>query len=465
MHNKSNAVHIPATHTQAARITRSSQGIDQAIGAAAPQQYSNRYLAYVLFILFLGMTLSFADRQLINILVEPIKQEFGASDTEMGLLTGLAFVLFYATMSIPLARLADRRSRRNILVIAMAVWSAMTALCGMSTNFIQLALSRFGVGVGEAGGGPASYSMTADYFTPQRRNTAFGILGAAAPFGILVSMYGGAVIATHYGWRATFLALGIPGIALAGLIYFTVKEPLRGRWDAKKVAGPDLSMRQVLLLLWRDRAMRTVALASGFTAVSGFASGAWLPSFFIRVHDLSLIEAGLALGLGGTVGGMLGGVVGGILADRLARRHSSWQLKIAALGTLLSIPSQGLVLLWPHGSSIAVGAMNLPVAVMLVPFGAFFMAFMQGPSVAAVQNLAAPEIRTQATAAFFFVTSALGMGLGPICVGALNDAIAPVAGDDAVRYSLLGSLVFMLLGASLFWRAGHYYAAALLRKS
>lgn len=423
--------------------------------------YSKAYLGYVLFVLFLGMTLSFADRQLINILVEPIKAEFGATDTEMGLLTGLAFVLLYATMSIPLARLADRKSRRNILMIAMAVWSAMTALCGMSANFLQLALARFGVGIGEAGGGPASYSIAADYFSPQRRNTVFGILAAGAPFGVLLSMYGGAVVATHYGWRATFLGLGIPGILLAILIYFTVQEPPRGRWDTQRSDAPELGIRHVLQLLWRDRALRYTALASGLTSISGFASAAWLPSFFIRVHDLSLVEAGLALGLGGTLGGMLGGVMGGVLADRLARRNPRWQLNVAAIGTLLSVPAQCLVLLWPHGAAVTIGGMNLPVAVMLVPVGASFLAFMQGPAVAAVQNVAAPPIRTQATAAFFFVTSALGMGFGPVSIGIINDAIAHTAGDEAVRYSLLGSLVFMLIGALLFWRASHYYAAAM----
>lgn len=444
---------------------RSVDARDPAAQAAPAPIYSKTYLGYVLFILFAGMTLSFADRQLINILVEPIKAEFGATDTQMGLLTGLAFVLLYATMSIPLARLADRTSRRNILAVAIAVWSAMTALCGMSASFVQLALARFGVGIGEAGGGPASYSIAADYFPPRLRNTAFGIIGAGAPFGILLSMFGGAIIATHYGWRATFILLGVPGVLLSLLIYFTVREPLRGRWDAQRPESLDLGMLQVLQLLWRDRAMRLTALASGITAISGFASGAWLPSFFIRVHGLSLIEAGLALGLGGTLGGMLGGVFGGVLADRLARRHVSWQLNVAALGTLLSVPSQGLVLLWPHGSTIAIGTMNLPVAVMLVPFGAFFLAFMQGPSVAAIQNVAATPIRTQATAAFFFVTSALGMGLGPLGIGLINDTIVHVAGDHAVRYSLLASLVFMLAGALLYWRASHHYTVAMQRRA
>jgi MFS family permease len=434
-----------------------------ALGDEAAPGYSKAYIGYVLLISFLAMTLSFADRQLVNILLEPIKQEFGATDTQMGLLTGLAFVMCYATMSIPLARLADRSSRRNILAIAMAVWSAMTAFCGMSGNFMQLALARFGVGIGEAGGGPASYSMVADYVRPQRRSTALGILAAGAPVGILVSMYGGAVVSTHYGWRAAFLALGIPGVILALLIYLTVREPLRGRWDPPKVAAPELSMRAVLLALWRDPATRTVALASGVTAISGFASGAWMPSFFMRVHGLSLVEAGMVLGVGGTLGGMLGGVVGGILADRLAQRHPSWQLKVAALGTLLSIPSQVAVLLW-QGPAIALGSMTLPLVVLLVPVGGFFIGFMQAPSVAAVQNLAAPHIRTQATAAFFFVSSTLGMGLGPISIGILNDLATPFAGEEAVRYSLLASLLFMLLGAFLFWRAGHFYAAAYLRR-
>ncbi|HSB97914.1 MAG TPA: MFS transporter, partial [Spongiibacteraceae bacterium] len=230
---------------------------------------------------------------------------------------------------------------------------------------------------------------------------------------------------------------------------------------AQEKPSPQPSIRQVLLLLWRNPAMRTVALASGVTAISGFAAGAWLPSFFIRVHGLSLIEAGLSLGLGGTLGGMLGGVVGGILADRLSKRHLSWQLKVAALGTLLSLPAQSLVLLWPEGNYFAIGNANLPIAVLLVPLGAFFMAFMQGPSVAAIQNLAAPEIRTQATAAFFFVSSALGMGLGPLSVGLLNDALTPLLAENSVRYGLLASLLFMLLGGLLFWRAGHFYALAL----
>jgi hypothetical protein len=153
-----------------------------------------------------------------------------------------------------------------------------------------------------------------------------------------------------------------------------------------------------------------------------------------------------------------------LLAERMARRHHGWQLNIAAIGTLLSVPAQSLVLLWPHGATVAIGGMTLPMAVLLVPFGGFFLAFMQGPSVAAIQNVATPAIRTQATAAFFFVSSSLGMSFGPVSVGILNDSIARIVGDEAIRYSLLGSLVFMLLGAFLFWRASHHYAQAMQRR-
>jgi MFS family permease len=204
-----------------------------------------------------------------------------------------------------------------------------------------------------------------------------------------------------------------------------------------------------------------VALASGVTAIAGFAAAAWMPSFFMRVHHLSLIEAGLSLGLGGTIGGTLGGIVGGILADRLSKRDISWQLKIAALGTLLALPAQALVLLWPHADYILLGRLQLPIAVIGVPVSGFFLAFMQGPAIAAVQNLTAPEVRTQATAAFFFITSTLGMGLGPLSVGLLSDVLTPLVAENAVRYGLLASLLFMFLGALLFWRASYFYAAQL----
>jgi MFS family permease len=452
-------------------MSEGESGVADQIAGVGPasstvaRDHSPAYLRYVLGVLFLGAALSFANQQLINILVEPIKREFGATDTEMGLLTGFAFVLCYAALSMPIARLADRSSRRNILAIATALWSAMTAACGVSANFWQLAAARFAIGIGEAGGGPVSHSMLADYFPPHRRGTAFGILAAGPLAGVLISMFGGAVIATHYGWRSAFVALGVPSMLLAMVIGLTIREPRRGRWDPPSSTGASgLRIREVLLHLWRDPATRTLALASSAAAVSNFALAAWTPSFFIRVHGLSLIEVGIGMGLGGTLGGIAGSISGGMLADRLVARHRSWQLKVAALGCLLSPPATALVLLWPSGDYWTVGTLRVPTIFAWVPVGAFLMTLMQGPAAAAVQNLIAPAIRTQVTAAFSFFTTAIGMGLGPLGVGMLSDALAPAAAENSLRYGLLASLSSVFVGGLLFWRAGNLYAAALSRR-
>lgn len=430
---------------------------------ATGKQYSRAYLAYVLGVLLLASMFSFIDRQLVTILIEPIKAEFGASDTEMGLLTGLAFAVFYVTLGIPIARLADRSSRRNVLAIAITLWSAATAACGLAGNFAQLALARIGVGIGEAGGGPPSQSMIADYFPPRRRGTALGILSTGAHFGMLFSMFGGAVIAHQFGWRAAFLVVGIPGVLLGLLVWLTVDEPLRGRWDQAAVARQPQDLRATLAELWASRAFRLVALAVGITSVSGFGLATWTPSFFMRVHNLSLIDAGMLLGVAGTLGGLFGAIGGGLLSDRLGRRDSSWQLKVGAVGALLSVPVQVAFLLWPHQHTVMLGEFALPVAVLFMPFSSLFLAFWMGPSFAAVQNLARPDARALAAALIMLLTNLIGMGLGPLLVGMLSDALQPAFGDESIRYALLISLVSIFIGAILFWRAGDHYKREIAR--
>lgn len=445
-------------------VDRSAAGFAPVVPAAG--NHSTAYQRYVLGILFLGSTLSFSDQQMINILVEPIKTEFGASDSQMGLLTGFMFVLFYTLLSLPIARLADRGSRRNILSIAMALWSLMTAFCGLSANFWQLAAARFGVGIGEAGGGPSTSSMLADYFPPQRRGMACGIMAASPPLGVLISLCGGAIVATHYGWRTAFLMLGIPGVLLAAIVRLTIREPRRGRWDEPQPAAAAIAgMREVLAVLWRNPPIRALALASSAVALFTFGAGSWMPSFFIRVHGLSLVQAGIALGIGGTLGGIVGSILGGLLADRLASRNHRWQLRISALGCLLALPMQALMLLWPRGDYLALGAMQLPVVFIWVPVGTFFLALMYGPAGAAMQNLVPPAIRTQANAAFFLLTSAVGMGLGPLGVGMVSDMLAPGLAENSMRYGLLSALFFLLAGGVLFWRAGDLYATVSNRRA
>jgi len=424
---------------------------------------SRRYAWYVLFMLVLVQTFGFVDRQLLTILVEPIKHEFGVSDTAMGLLTGLAFSVFYVTLSIPIARLADRHSRRNILALAIGLWSIFTALCGAAGNFAQLLLARVGVGVGEAGGGPPAYSLLADYFPPRRRSTALGIYATGAHFGVLLSMLGGAFIATHYGWRFAFFALGAPGLLLAALLWRSVAEPPRGRFDEPVVnrAPENMSIRAALAGFWANVPARTTALAAALTAMSGFGFSTWLPSFAMRVHGLSLIDTGLILGLGSVAGGFTGSVCGGALTDHLARRDPRWQLQLAALALLLSLPLQIAITLWPADQSLQWGALHIPVAFCFLPASAFLSSFWLGPSYAAINNLVPAHARAQASACTMLLINILGSGTGPLLIGLSSDALAPWAGAQALRFSLLGSLASVVAGAWLFWRAGIFYKNAL----
>ena len=255
-------------------------------------QYSAGYRWYVLCVLTLGYIFNFIDRQVMTILLEPIKAEFGATDTLMGLLTGLAFALFYATLGVPMARLADRWSRRNVLAISMAVWSGTTALCATATSFGQLALYRIGVGVGEAGGTPPSQSLLADIFPPAQRSLAQGVLASGTNIAVLVGLFGGALLADAYGWRNVFWIFGVPGVALAVLIRLTVREPVR----EIRVVEEDGSLWSAIQRISALPGFPAIALAVGMTAVSGYGLGVWSPSFMIRVHGLSLVDAGLYLG-------------------------------------------------------------------------------------------------------------------------------------------------------------------------
>ncbi len=418
-------------------------------------QYSAGYRWYVLCVLTLGYIFNFIDRQVMTILLEPIKAEFGATDTLMGLLTGLAFALFYATLGVPMARLADRWSRRNVLAISMAVWSGMTALCATATSFGQLALYRIGVGVGEAGGTPPSQSLLADIFPPAQRSLAQGVLASGTNIAVLVGLFGGALLADAYGWRNVFWIFGVPGVALAVLIRLTVREPVR----EAQVVEEDGSLWSAIQRISALPGFPAIALAVGMTAVSGYGLGVWSPSFMIRVHGLSLVDAGLYLGLIGVFGGILGTLLSAILVDRLAQQDARWQLRLPMIGVLISIPTQALFLLWPAEHVWMLGDRPFPVALVFMFFSAIFASFWIAPSYAAVQNLVPAHWRTQAAALLLFILNLLGMGLGPLVVGWLSDVYGGL-GDVSIRYALLSSLIFCATGAFAFSRAKDPYAQA-----
>lgn len=418
--------------------------------------YSPLYASYALFALTVALAFNFADRQLMTILLEPIKHEFGVGDTAMGLLTGLTFVLFYATLAVPIARLADRVSRRSVIVASIGAWSVMTAACGVAPGFWQLAAARVGVGVGEAGCLPASQAMLADYFPPRWRSTALGVYSTGAHFGVLLGMFGGALLAQLYGWRAAFVLLGLPGLAVAAWVRLTVAEPPRGQWE-RRDAGAAPPLAELMRTVLRSPSYRLTALGAGFTTLAGFGLATWMPSFLVRVHGMPLVDAGLVLGLSGALAGLAGAAAGGVLCDRLTRRDPRWQLRLPALAVLLALPVECAFLLWPEGQRLAVGTLQLPTAVLFVPVGAFLLAVWMGPTHAAVQNLVPPAWRAQSSALMMLINSLLGMGCGPLLVGVLSDVLTPALGVEALRYALLITVGSLLLGAACYWCAGAHY--------
>ncbi len=420
--------------------------------------FSRGYRNFVLGVLVLSYVFSFIDRQLMTILLEPIKNEFGASDTAMGFLSGFAFALFYAVLGLPVARLADRWSRRNVLAISMVIWSAMTAFCGMAATFWQLALLRVGVGVGEAGGTPPSHSLIASYFPPRERSTAMGIYGSGSQIGVLVGMLGGAIIADQMGWRVVFLIFGLPGVLIGMLVFFIVKEP------AKPVVPDDRSMWQDLMSLWRIPAFAILSFATGFTALAGYGMGTWFPSFLIRVHGLSLTEAGLILGVVGTLGALIGAVSGGILCDKLASRDARWQLRLPAVGAGLSVIFLGLFILWPESQFWQLGDFKVPYAVVFLFLGGIVSSFWIGPTYAAVQTLTAEHLRSQASALLLLLLNLIGLGLGPLVVGVLSDLLIADFGHESVRYAMVISLSTVIIGSILYWLGGEQYRVALSRQ-
>ena len=428
--------------------------------AAPHEAYTNRYRYYVLALLTLGYVFNFVDRQVMTILIEPIKMEFGASDTQMGLLSGLAFALFYATLGIPVARLADRWSRRNVLAISMTTWSAVTALCATATGFWHLLLLRIGVGIGEAGGTPPSQSLLADYFPPEKRAFAQGILATAPNIGILVGLFGGALIAEAYGWRSVFLVFGIPGVLLAILIQLTIKEPLKVTVSASEEGA---GLFSTLGNIFRLPSFAHIMVGVGFTGIAGYGLGVWSPSFLVRVHNMSLVDAGLYLGLIGVFGGGLGTISSGLLVDRLARRDKRWQLWLPAIGIFLALPTQLAFLLWPAEHRLVMGEVDVPFALVFMGLSAVFASFWIAPSYAAVQNLVPQYWRTQASALMLLAINLLGMGLGPLLVGMLSDLLSQF-GDSSVRYGLSIGVSLSLVGGVAYLRGSALYAHAIEKK-
>lgn len=421
-------------------------------GADAPNAeihgYSKAYRAYVLGLLTLVYVTNYADRSILSTLTQPIKLEFGLSDSMMGAMGGIAFALFYTTAGLPVAMLADRVNRTYIMAGAATIWSAFTALCGAVTSAWQLFFARVGVGIGEAGGSPPAHSIISDLFASKSRATALAIYATGVPIGFAVGSFIGAPVAEAHGWRTAFLVLGIPGLVLALLVYLTVREPRRGLSDmvaGAPVKPPEAAppLRTVLDFMWSQRALVHVIAGATIVTTVGYAGVNWNAAFLMRSHGFSLTEVGLYLGLVVIVASTAGTFFGGVLADWLGKRDRRWNSWIVALIYVIGMPVS-LVVFTTDDTNLVMWLLPVPVFVA----GAYL-----GPTFAMVQNLVGVRMRALASAILLFVINLIGMGAGPWLTGVLSDFFASDYGPHALRHALF------LMGFLNLWGIAHYWLA------
>jgi MFS family permease len=432
-----------------------SNAADSGTRAATTEfQVTETYRYYVVWLLCIVYTFNHVDRQILAILIEPIKLEFGFSDTQMGVLGGLAFAIFYSTLGIPIARWADRSNRVTIIAASLAVWSLFTVVTGMARNFWQLLCARVIVGVGEAGCSPPAYSIIADYFEPKRRSTAFAIYALGVSGGGILGLLVGGALAETYGWRSAFYVLGPPGILLAVILKLTLREPPRGFSDpsaSREVPPPAL---QVFKLLWSKVSFRNLSSAAALHALAAYGVGGFYSAFLIRSHDMDVAEAGRWLAFATIGGGLAGTYLGGKLSDFFAARYGDvrWQMWVPASALLINLPVGVALFLVPE-KHVAIGLLTLNIA-----FGSSYLA----PTIATTQRLVGLRERALSTAILFLVLNLIGLGLGPVATGFLSDTYAEYfasqraddteASGDGLRFALMTMLFTNVLSIICYLR-------------
>ena len=408
---------------------------------------SRAYARYVLGVLCVVYVFNFVDRQVLSILIDPIKEDLGASDTLMGLLVGFTFVVFYSLAGIPIARWADRGSRRTVIAFSLALWSVMTAASGLARSFGALALARIGVGVGEAGGTPPSHSLISDYFPPERRATALAIYANGIYVGAGLGVMVGGYVLSYFGdWHTAFYVVGLAGLPLALLVRFTVRELPRGASDATSAGGEAPAFAEVFRFLFSKRSFALLVTGACFQAVSGYGILNWGPVFLGRVHEMPPAAIGQWLGPTIVFGGCLGVTLGGWLSDRLSARDVRWSMRLPAVVSVAGLPfALGFLLL-----EDATRAM-----LSFVPFYAISNMYV-GPLWSTAQNLAPPSMRATASALLLLALNLVGLGAGPFVVGVLNDWLAAEYGALAIRQSLLAVALAGGLASVFFWRGAEH---------
>ena len=407
-------------------------------------EFSNMYRNYVLAMLTLVYVFNFVDRQLLVILQESIKNELHLSDTQLGLLSGFTFAIFYVTLGIPIARFADKGSRRNVVAMSLGLWSLMTAFSGLARNFVQLLLARIGVGVGEAGGSPPAHAMISDYFPPEKRSTALSIYSTGIYIGVLIGFLMGGYLNQRLGWRTAFFVLGIPGIIFCFLFYTTVKEPRRGATDASaSLIEKNQSIREVLKLLYAKKTFVYLDIATSLHVFCIYGLLNWAPSFLSRLHGMKNSDIGVSLGLIYGICGALGTFFGGLLTDFLGKRDKRWYLKVPAYAVIISM-------LFAAG---ALFLQNTILSICSLGCCAFLQSTYLGPSLAVAHSLVPASMRALTSGILFLVLNLVGLGFGPLIVGVISDSLSPLLGTESLRWAMSSVLVVSVVSSVFFFIA------------
>ena len=418
--------------------------------ASAPDTIENRYATararnYALLLLTIVYSFNFIDRQLLSILQDSIKADLDLSDSQLGLLTGFAFAMFYVTAGIPIARLADRSNRRNIVAFSVGLWSLMTAISGSAANYSQLLMARIGVGIGEAGGSPPSHSIISDIFPAEKRASAMSVYSTGVNIGIMFGLLLGGWLNEYFGWRVAFVVVGLPGIFLAIVVRMTLAEPIRGMSEQKQATSVDPTFKDVLALLWSRLSFRHMAFAAGLNAFASYSASSWTASFMIRTHGMSTGELGTWLALTLGLAGAIGVLSGGLLADKLAPRDKRWYVWLPAITGFICVPFLVAVYMadGPYTS----------LMLSVVP-GVFFNVYL-GNAIATTHSLVGIKMRATSSALLFLIINIIGLGLGPSTVGFLSDYLAADYGQDSLRQAML-----IVIPVIMFWSSCHFYLAS-----
>ncbi len=415
----------------------------------SPFQATHGYRRYVLGLLLVVATFNYADRYLLGILLPDIKADLGLSDTQLGFITGAAFTILYAFLGVPIAGLADRFSRKKIIAAALAAWSAMTCLCGLAQSFIQLAVFRVLVGIGEAGCTPPSHSLISDYFSRAQRTSALAIFGLGSPLGVFVGFLLGGWIAEAAGWRWALVAFGAPGLIIAVILYFTLRDPPRGHADGDTTIAtetPDMpSMWSTFLTLWAKKTFRHMILGGSMYGLIMVAVLVWIPSFFARTHGLEIGTIGTWLAFTNGIPHALGTLAGGMIADRLARKGVRGPILLCVAAQLLAAPFYAVVLLWPSSTGAFLW--------LIVPS---FIGVMQGPVLyATIQGVSSVQTRAVAAALMILIINLIAGIIGPQLFSIVSDMSAATMGSDSLGFSLL-----IVASVCSLWSAAHFYLAS-----